>query len=111
MAYELKDLIVDRVDLVDEGANSAAFIELYKRKETKELMDFKEVLGAMKPEHAAVIQAELDAKDNEVTNAREELDTANQTIATKDEELKEAKEALEKAKEGKEHCECDGEAG
>ena len=34
MPYELKDLVIDRVDLVDEGANSAAFIELYKRKET-----------------------------------------------------------------------------
>ena len=27
MPYILKDLVVDRVDLVDEGANSAAFIE------------------------------------------------------------------------------------
>lgn len=110
MAYELKDLVVDRVDLVDEGANSAAFIELYKRKETKELMNFEEVLGAMKPEHASIIQNALDAKTDEVTKAREELDNAKQTIATKDEELKKANEALEKAKENKEHCECDGES-
>ena len=36
MPYLLEDLVITRVDLVDEGANSAAFIELYKRKERGE---------------------------------------------------------------------------
>lgn len=54
----LLDLEVDRVDLVDEGANSAAFIKLYKRKEQND-MKFEEILKSMKPEHAEVIKAEI----------------------------------------------------
>ena len=30
MPYILDDLVIDRVDFVDEGANSAAFIEVFK---------------------------------------------------------------------------------
>jgi hypothetical protein len=33
----LEELVIDRVDLVDEGANSAAFVELFKRKEHKKV--------------------------------------------------------------------------
>lgn len=115
MAHELLDLVVDRVDLVDEGANSAAFIELYKRKETTELMNFEEVLSKMKPEHASVIQAALDAKEAEVTKAREDLETANQTLANKSAELDAANEELAKAKSEIEkqkdsYCTCDGES-
>lgn len=57
---ELKRLKIDRVDLVPEGANSAAFVTLYKGKEMKS-MDATEILSKLKPEHAAVIQAELDS--------------------------------------------------
>lgn len=53
------DLMVDRVDLVDEGANSAAHIKLYKRKENQSTMTFEEIIAKMKPEHAAVIEEEL----------------------------------------------------
>ena len=60
MSYLLEDLVVDRVDLVDEGANSAAFIELFKRKERKESMDYKEVIAKMSPEQGKLVQAELD---------------------------------------------------
>lgn len=55
----LIDLEVDRVDLVDEGANSEAHIRLYKRKEIEQSMEFKDVIAKMKPEHAAVIEAEV----------------------------------------------------
>lgn len=90
MPYELQDLIVDRVDFVDEGANSAAFIELYKRKETKEPMDLTEIMSKLKPEHAEVIQKALDDKDAVITaNAA--------TIASKDADLTTANEALSKA--------------
>lgn len=116
MPYELMDLVVDRVDLVDEGANSAAFIELYKRKETINPMDFEAILGLMKPEHASVIKGVIDAKDADIAKARGDLDTANQSLAGKEVELNEANEALAKANaeietlKAKDYCECDGEA-
>ena len=69
MPYILEDLVIDRVDLVDEGANSAAFIELYKRKEQSK-MNFEEILSKMKPEHAKVIQETLDTVTNDLTKAK-----------------------------------------
>lgn len=105
----LDDLIVNRVDLVDEGANSAAFIELFKRKEQR--MNFSEILSKLKPEHAAIIQEEL-------AKVKNELDTANATISEQNTKLTEANDALAKANgeletlkaKGSEYCECDGEA-
>jgi hypothetical protein len=116
MPYELQDLIVDRVDLVDEGANSAAFIELYKRKETSKSMDFEEILGLMKPEHASVIKGVVEAKDADIAKARGDLDVASQSLADKEVELTAANEALAKANTELETlkaktCECGGEAG
>ena len=115
MPYELKDLVIDRVDLVDEGANSAAFIELYKRKEIRDLMDFNEILSKMKPEHADVVQSAFDAMDADLCKARADLDAAKQSIADKDVELNAANEELAKANTELEtlkakHCSCDGEA-
>lgn len=75
MSYLLEDLVVDRVDLVDEGANSAAFIELFKRKERKESMDYKEVIAKMSPEQEKLVQAELDKLAGEVTKVKEDLAT------------------------------------
>lgn len=116
MPYELTDLIVDRVDLVDEGANSAAFIELYKRKETTNHMDFEAILGLMKPEHASVIKGVIEAKDADIAKARGDLDTVSQNLAGKEVELGEANEALAKAnaeietlKAKSDYCECGGE--
>lgn len=68
---ELKRLKIDRVDLVPEGANSAAFVTLYKGKGMKS-MDATEILSKLKPEHAAVIQAELDS----LKKAKEEAEQA-----------------------------------
>ena len=112
MAYELQDLVVDRVDLVDEGANSAAFIELYKRKETRNPMDLNEILSALKPEHAEVVQKAFDAKDEALSKAAADHEAA---IAGKDAEISAANEALAKANAELETlkskpCECDGEA-
>lgn len=97
MAYELVDLVIDRVDLVDEGANSAAFIELYKRKESSEPMDFNEILSKLKPEHAEVITKAFEESNADVAKAREELEAATQNLATKEAELSEVNEALAKA--------------
>lgn len=125
MPYLLEDLVVDRVDLVDEGANSAAFIELYKRKERSATMDIKEILSKMKPEHSSVIQAELDKLSGDVTKAKEDLATVTTERDTAMHDLEKAKEDLNAANEDKERaeseletlkaslpdeCECDGEA-
>lgn len=115
MAYELLDLVVDRVDLVDEGANSAAFIELYKRKEICEAMNFEEILSKLKPEHAEVIQAAFDEANGSIEKMRNDLDEANRTIADKDVEIATVNEELAKAKSEVEvlksaPCTCGGEA-
>lgn len=125
MPYLLEDLVINRVDLVDEGANSAAFIELYKRKERSATMDIKEILSKMKPEHSEVVQAALDNLSGEVAKAKEDLatvtaecNTAKQDLAKAKEDLKAANEDKEKAEseletlkaKQSEECECDGEA-
>lgn len=96
----LIDLIVDRVDLVDEGANSAAFIKLYKRKEMETGMDFNEIISKLKPEHAEVIQAELAKARAEVPEeiAKELSDTKAELEAVKA-ELEKFKEEVKKSKE------------
>jgi hypothetical protein len=99
------DLVVDRVDLVDEGANSAAHIKLYKRKETEQVMLFDEILAKMKPEHAAAITAEITkAKDMAAASAKEKAETdAKEKSESKTKEDKEKMDGLEfdlkKAKE------------
>lgn len=87
----LFDLEVDRVDLVDEGANSAAHIKLYKRKE-HDPMNLKEILAKMKPEHVDVINAEIAKSTTASEDVKAELIKAK-------EELAKAKEDLAKANE------------
>jgi chromosome segregation ATPase len=105
MPYLLEDLVINRVDLVDEGANSAAFIELYKRKERGNKMELKDIIAKMKPEHAAVVQSEIDNLSNEVTKAKEsvtaltiERDSAKEALEKAIGDLKVANEELAKAK-------------
>lgn len=95
MPYVLTDLNIDRVDLVDEGANSAAFIELFKRKEKPNAMELKDILSKMKPEHADVIQAAI-------TKAAEDLVASNDALAKANEELETLK--------ANPFCSCEGEA-
>jgi len=61
----LEDLIIDRVDLVDEGANSEAFIELFKRKGKN--MNYTEVMAQLTAEQSAPIKAEFDRLNGEIT--------------------------------------------
>ena len=98
MSYLLKDLVLDRVDLVDEGANSEASIELYKRKGYT--MNFEEILSKMKPEHAAVIQAEI-AKSTGAQVDATQIDTLTAELTKAKEDLANAEEALAKATEEK----------
>jgi hypothetical protein len=112
------DLEVDRVDLVDEGANSEAFIKLYKRKETSADMDFNEILEKMKPEHAQIVKDELAKTKTEATSEVEkakteittELEKAKTDLATANEEIAKMKadaEALTVELEKAKNCsEC-----
>jgi hypothetical protein len=86
MPYVLEDLVVDRVDLVDEGANSAAFIKICKRKEQTKPMELSEILSKMKPEHAEVVQKAFDELNDELGRVRTSLGTA-------EDELKKYREA------------------
>lgn len=121
----LDNLVVDRVDFVDEGACSAAFIELFKRKEPR--MNFTEILSKMKPEHAEVIKQEVNTQVDQLEKAKADLDAANATISEQTDQLAEANDALAKAKEEldkaneeleilkakeseSETCTCEGEA-
>lgn len=96
------DLMVDRVDLVDEGANSAAFIKLYKRKENEQAMTLDEILAKMKPEHAEVIKSEISKAKEEVPAETEaelnDLKTKNEEMT---EEVAKAKKDLEEVKVAK----------
>lgn len=97
----LEGLVIDRVDLVDEGANSAAAITLFKRKEQNQAMGIKEILEKMKPEHAAIIQEELDrlnadvTKSAEVVTERDTLKSANEKLTKANEDLTKANNALD----------------
>ena len=116
MPYMLQNLVINRVDLVDEGANSAAFIEVFKRKERFDRMDFSEILSKLKPEHAETVQkafddvnAELAKERGAVTELTEKLEKANDNLTAANQEL----EVLKAAKpEDKECKECkEGEEG
>lgn len=81
------DLDINRVDFVDEGANSASFIELYKRKEKSTNMDVKEILSKMKPEHASVIESAINKAKEDLATVTAERDTAQQELAKAKEDL------------------------
>ena len=69
----LENLVIDRVDLCDEGANSEAFIELFKRKEHGG-MDLQEIISKMKPEHAKVVKDAFDASEASLKEATGNID-------------------------------------
>lgn len=103
----LLDLTVDRVDLVDEGANSEAFIKLYKRKENEQVMELQEILAKMKPEHAQVVQdAIAKAKAEVPETTAEELAKAKGDLATANEALAKAKADAEAAEAKVKELEC-----
>lgn len=100
------DLLVSRVDLVDEGANTAAFIKLYKRKEQDTNMTIDEILAKMQPEHAEVItKAMADAKaevpagvETALEESQEELKKEQAKFQSAFDELDTMKRAAEVAK-------------
>jgi membrane-associated HD superfamily phosphohydrolase len=60
MPTKLKNLRIDRVDLVDKGANPDAHILLFKRKGDEGVMKFEDVLKSLTPEQQAIIKSELE---------------------------------------------------
>lgn len=116
MPYMLEDLVINRVDLVDEGANSAAFIELYKRKE-QSTMELKEILSKLKPEHAEVVQAAIDKAAEDLQKAQDDLTAVTAERDQANADLTKAKEELDAVNseneilKAKGHCECGGKVG
>lgn len=120
MPNVLVDLVVDRIDFVDEGCNSAAFIEIYKRKGQEKPMELSEILSKLKPEHSTVIQQELDNTKGQLATAQNDLTKANDTIKDQAAKLATAQEDLAKANatiseqaaelEKSKQCTCNGEA-
>lgn len=105
MPYILDNLVIDRVDLVDEGANSASFIKLYKRKERCAIMEFNDIISKMKPEHAEVVLAEVNKAKDSLAEAEQNLQKAKDDLAAATTEVETLKAAQ------KQNCECDGEEG
>lgn len=93
---ELKNLKINRVDLVPEGANSAAFVTLFKGKELKPV-DFEELMHKMKPEYATVINEHVSALSKAKDESDAALSTANATIASLQADLEKAKQDKEAA--------------
>jgi hypothetical protein len=60
VATKLKNLVITKVALVDEGSCSAAHIKLFKRKEGGNNMDFEEFLKRFPADQQAVIRAEIE---------------------------------------------------
>ncbi len=108
MPYLLEDLVINRVDLVEEGANSAAFITLCKRKEKN--MVVSEIIEKLIPEHAKIVKETIDNLTNDLAKSKETVSTLTTERDTAAQDLVKAKETLEtvtseletlkKAKEG-----------
>lgn len=99
MPYLLQDLVIDRVDVVEEGACSAAFIEICKRKEKANIMTFEEIIAKMKPEHADVIKAELKKSTDKVAELTGQVETLNADVQKANTALTDAQGALSQAQE------------
>ena len=99
MPYLLQDLVIDRVDVVEEGACSAAFIEICKRKEKANIMTFEEIIAKMKPEHAEVIKAELKKSTDKVAELTGQVETLNADVQKANTALTDAQGALSQAQE------------
>lgn len=59
MATKLRNLVITKVALVDEGSCSAAHIKLYKRKGGEGDMNFEQIMKSLSPEQQAIVKAEI----------------------------------------------------
>lgn len=90
----LENLVIDRVDLCDEGANSAAFIELFKRKGCDD-MGVQDVIEKLTPEHSKIIQDAIDEFKAEISAITKGRDDAVASFYSTKKELDEATARLE----------------
>lgn len=105
MPTKLKDLVITKVALVDEGACSAAHIKLFKKREGGSAMTFEDVLKSIPAEWQAVVTNHLNqqlntvkkAKDDEIAAKDEKIKTAEAELTKAQQELETAKDELEKA--------------
>lgn len=107
------DTKLDRVDLVEEGSCSEAYIMMYKGKDgalkvSKERVEA--ILAKMKPEYATEVREYFEdqiekakckksEEDAEFDKAKEDLKAANKELQKTKDELKDANEELAKAKQ------------
>ena len=107
------DTKLDRVDLVEEGSCSEAYIMMYKGKDgalkvSKERVEA--ILAKMKPEYATEVREYFEdqiekakckksEEDAELDKAKEDLKAANEELQKTQDELKGANEELAKAKQ------------
>ena len=87
------DLEVNRIDLVNEGANSEAYIKLFKRK-GRSIMTFEEIIAKMKPEHAEVVKAKF-------AEVNSQIDTLTTDLVKTKEDLTKVTDEVNKSKETK----------
>lgn len=112
MPTKLKDLKIDRVDLVDKGANPDAHILLFKRKGDEGVMKFEEIMKKLTPEQQTAVMEEINkAKGADMTPEEKKKKEAEMAamgkmkddLAKRDQEVKDltAKvEELTKSKTG-----------
>lgn len=96
--FEFEMLIVDRVDLVDLGANDDSFIRVFKGRNVKELT-FEEVLKSLPEDQRKLVETKLTDVTKSKDTAEESLAKEVEKAKTAEKEAKEAKEALAKSKE------------
>jgi hypothetical protein len=85
----LENLQINRVDLVDEGSNSAAFIQIYKNRKEQKGMGLEELLAQLKPEHAEIVKAAMSTAAADIEKAKADLKAVTDEYAVYKESHKE----------------------
>lgn len=107
---KLKDLKIDRVDLVDKGANPDAHIVLYKSEGGNPIMNFEELLKSLSEEQQELIKSELGKAAEQTkedvakaaTEQEELLKAKDDMIAELEAKMKEKEEAMKKRDDSQE---------
>ena len=89
----LEDLVITRVDLVDEGANAESFIKIFKRRgEGGTSMKLEDILKSLEEEQAATVKSAIEAAIAERDAAAEKLAEAEAEVVRLEGELEKAQE-------------------
>lgn len=94
------DLAVDRVSLVNQGANARADILLMKRRENEEMpKTFEELMAVLEPAHAELIKGHLAELSKETEDAIEALNKTVEDLTAQIEKAAEKPEVVEPEEE------------